>query len=245
MIGTPAGHLLPHRARRRRGLSLVELMVGIVVGLFVVAAASLLVSGQLAENRRLLLDTQLQQDLRATADIVSRDLRRIGAWGLSWNGIANAGAAAQDDPYNVTTAASNVATSDLTYSYERTGVPVLPTPWRLQLQNNVIRMKVDPGPAGLMQDLTDPNVMVVDTFTITRVPLTSVQIPCPKLCVDAAGNPGVACWPEQAVNEYVVDITAHARSDPTVVRSIRSRVRQRNDKIAFNVAGASPQACPN
>jgi len=245
MIGAPALHLLPQPARRRRGLSLVELMVGVVVGLFVVAAASLLVSGQLAENRRLLLDTQLQQDLRASADIIARELRRVGAWSLSWNGMANAGVAGQDDPYNVSTAPANVATSDMTYSYERLGVPVAPTPWRFQLQNNVIRIKVDPGAGGLMQDLTDPNVMVVDTFSVTRVPLTSVQLPCPKLCLDAAGNPGVACWPVQTVNEYVVDITAHAKSDATVVRSIRSRVRQRNDKIAFNVAGATPQACPN
>ena len=65
-------------ARSQRGLSLVELMVGIAVGLFVVAGAVMVVTTQLGDNRRLLLDAQLQQDLRATLDIVTREVRRAG-----------------------------------------------------------------------------------------------------------------------------------------------------------------------
>ncbi len=45
--------------RSQRGLSLVELMVGITDGLFVVAAAATLVANQLSDNRRLLLETQV------------------------------------------------------------------------------------------------------------------------------------------------------------------------------------------
>ena len=68
---------VPRRAQR--GLSLVELMVGVAVGLFVVAGASFVVATQLGDNRRLLLETQIQQDLRATMDIITRELRRAGA----------------------------------------------------------------------------------------------------------------------------------------------------------------------
>ncbi|HLL18201.1 MAG TPA: prepilin-type N-terminal cleavage/methylation domain-containing protein, partial [Rubrivivax sp.] len=68
-----------NRRMRQGGLSLVEMMVGIAVGLIVVAGAALLVSSQLGENRRLLLETQLQQDMRAAMDIMSRELRRMGA----------------------------------------------------------------------------------------------------------------------------------------------------------------------
>ncbi len=56
-------------------------MVGIAVGLFIVAGATMVVTTQLGDNRRLLLETQLQQDLRATADIITRELRRAGAEG--------------------------------------------------------------------------------------------------------------------------------------------------------------------
>lgn len=69
----------PAPRARQRGLSLVELMVGIAVGLFVVAGAIGVVTTQLGDNRRLLLETQVQQDLRATADIITRELRRAGA----------------------------------------------------------------------------------------------------------------------------------------------------------------------
>jgi len=229
---------------RRRGLSLVELMVGIVVGLFVVAAAAMLVSGQLAENRRLLLDTQLQQDLRATADIVTRELRRTGAWGKSWNGIWTAGTPAQFNALNrvspspAASAASAVTTSDITFGYERSVFQS--GEWGFLKQGDLIRTKVDPGPNVPMQDLTDPNTMVVDTFVVTVEELGRVRIPCPKLCPGG----GVGCWPEQLVRDFVVDITAHARSDPSVTRSIRSRVRQRNDQLAFNVL-PGPQACPD
>jgi len=81
-----------HPIRRHRsaqqGLSLVELMVGITIGLFVVAAASLVVSNQLFDNRRLLLETQLQQDLRATMDIITRQLRRAGGQARNLSGQA-------------------------------------------------------------------------------------------------------------------------------------------------------------
>ena len=66
---------------RSRGLSIVEMLVGIAIGLFVVAGATLVATGQLADNRLLMLETQLQQDLRATADLVARELRRGGLWG--------------------------------------------------------------------------------------------------------------------------------------------------------------------
>ena len=54
------------------------MMVGIAIGLFIVAGAVALVATQLGENRRMLLETQVQQDLRAAADIITRELRRGG-----------------------------------------------------------------------------------------------------------------------------------------------------------------------
>ena len=64
-------------SRRARGLSIVELLVGIAVGLFVLAGATLLVSSQLSDNRQLMLETQVQQDLRASADLIARPTPRI------------------------------------------------------------------------------------------------------------------------------------------------------------------------
>ena len=85
--------------RRQRGLSLVELMVGIAIGLLVVAAAATLMSTQLNDNRRLLLETQVNQDLRAAMDIVTRDLRRAGHWSSAELAIWSAASAQQKNPY--------------------------------------------------------------------------------------------------------------------------------------------------
>ncbi|MBX3618788.1 MAG: hypothetical protein KF891_02175 [Rhizobacter sp.] len=63
---------------RHTDFSLVELMVGMAIGLVIVSVALLAWVHHLRENRLLLLDTRLMQDLRTAADLVSRDLRRAG-----------------------------------------------------------------------------------------------------------------------------------------------------------------------
>src|SRR4051812_42106673 len=92
-------HPLPSRKSRQSGLSLVELMVGVAVGLFVVAGATMAVANQLGDNRRLMLETQIQQDLRAAADLIARDIRRAGYWGRAESGIWSPAAAPVANPY--------------------------------------------------------------------------------------------------------------------------------------------------
>lgn len=108
--------------RRQRGLSLVELMVGVAVGLFVVAGATMLVANQLGDNRRLLLETQIQQDLRAAADIIVRDIRRSGYWGAAQTGVWYAGSpGVTANPYTaVAPAVSGAAASSVSFNYSAT-----------------------------------------------------------------------------------------------------------------------------
>jgi Tfp pilus assembly protein PilW len=65
----------PRRARAG-GFSLVELMVALVVGLFVVGAVLALVLAIMKSNRQTLQSTRLNQELRATMGVVINDLRR-------------------------------------------------------------------------------------------------------------------------------------------------------------------------
>lgn len=77
------GRRWPRCAAARRscaGLSLPELLVGLTLGLLVTAAALALVALASGEQRRLLAEARLQQDLRAAMDIVARELRRSGQW---------------------------------------------------------------------------------------------------------------------------------------------------------------------
>lgn len=220
-----------HPARRQRGLSLVELMVGVAVGLFVVAGATMLVANQLGDNRRLLLETQIQQDLRAAADIVARDLRRSGYWGAAQTGVWYAGSpGVTANPYtNLAPAVSGSAASSVAFNYSR-GVENntidAAEQSGFQLSNGVIQMRV----GGNWQPLTDDRTLRITNFqaTMTANPITlSCFLPC-----GAMAN----CPPTQTVREVEVVIEGRAVADANVRRSVRSNVRLRNDLVA----GACP-----
>jgi len=240
------------------------LMVGIPVGLLVVAGASLLVSSQLTENRRLLLETQVQQDLRATADIIARELRRAGHWRQAELGVASpsAGAAARNNYMSVgslnnTQCNGLLAGFGICFNYLRPGgvadadergVPAYT--FGYWLTGGVIKTKLSTS-AESVQDLTDVKVLEVRSFTIQLNDAVSdanrwVLIPCPKLCPpNALGQVTTDCWPRVAMRDATITITGRAVSDHAVQRTVVSRVRLRNDQVQFRAgAAADLQACP-
>ncbi|MBL8287914.1 MAG: prepilin-type N-terminal cleavage/methylation domain-containing protein [Rubrivivax sp.] len=225
----------------KRGLSLVELMVGITVGLFIVAAATVMVSSQLGENRRLLLESQLQQDLRATADIITRELRRSGASINAQMLMATASQPAfSASNVSATTPASGVhSPAEITFKYERNGIEQ--GPWGFKLDNGVIKTQLVSSLTGATagwQDLTDGTVMEVTQFRVTINREPALEVACPKIC--PSGD--TTCWPIVYVRDFIVEISARLRSAPEVRRSVRSTVRARNDYVEFRTAGAT--ACP-
>lgn len=256
-----------HDGRRTQaGLSIVELMVGIAIGLIVVAAATVMVSGQLSENRRLLLETQLQQDLRATADIIVRDLRRTGALPEEPVSTApgilqtlSAGAPALGTARNVfygnqigvqaysLGGTANAREVIINYAAADVSATYLPGPYGFKLETNGVLRSRLPGTYGGWQDLTDPKVMRVTRFSVDEsspASLSAEVIPCPNLCPGG----GTACWPKVVVRELDVVIEAEAASDSSVKRAVAGRVRLRNDEIVMNVNSAvSPpvyEVCP-
>ena len=87
-------HRGPRAASAARGITLVELLVGIGTGLLIVAGAMTFLTGNLREHRSLLLESRLMQDLRTAADVITRDVRRSGYWGASADGVWSPGASA-------------------------------------------------------------------------------------------------------------------------------------------------------
>ena len=241
--------------RAEAGMSLIELMVGIAIGLIVVAAASLAVTTQLGDNRRLLAETQLQQDLRAAADIITRELRRSGAARdkNALNGVWRPGmAGAKRNTY-----------AEYQYLTSNNPVPVIPTRYRYMYQptsgsdqesgfrllhnaaNNtdVIQQRLlgeDIFGGFIWQDVTDANAMQVLSFSITPSDQTALQLPCPKLCPDGTQD----CWPTVKIRELLVSIQAQSKNFPEVQRTITSRVRVRNDYVQFTTPAAD-EVCPS
>lgn len=219
-----------------RGLSLVELMVGITIGLIVVAGATLLTATQLGENRRLLLETQVQQDLRAAADIITREVRRGGynrfAHNLIWS---------PDDPATQPVAnpyaglVLNNGNEKVRYRYERPGTAAPYTfGYQWSAADGVIRHRVN---GGTPQDLTDRGAVNITNFEVRPVLVGTQQLACPKLCSDGTQN----CWPTVTLTDVVITIEGHptGAGNDALRRTVESRVRLRNDGLAF-----TPQACP-
>lgn len=79
--------LRPLQRGQQRGLTLVELMVGITIGLIITAGASMMAVNQIGEHRRITIEVQIQQDLRLIADMVAQQIRRAGFRGWSELGV--------------------------------------------------------------------------------------------------------------------------------------------------------------
>lgn len=226
------------RRPRQRGLSIVELMVGVAVGLFVVAAASMLVAAQLSDNRRLTLEMQVQQDLRAAADIITRELRRAGHWARAREGVGQPG---NVNPYRAvqkfdgSVFADGEVSTDVLLSYARSGVEAddnnaLDAAEQLgfRLNNGVIETRL--GGAG-WQALTDSATLNVTAFTLA-MRVQPIRLECTKPCP----GPG-DCRPVLQVRDITLDITGQAAHDSSVQRRLTSNVRLRNDAV---IAGSCP-----
>ena len=218
----------------QRGLSLVELMVGITVGLFVVAAATALVTSQLTENRRLLLETQLQQDLRASADIITREVRRTGSWAAANQTLWYPGSATEPSPNLFSPVDVAGAGDQVDFSYQRSAGNEGPYGFR-RSSSGVIQTRMA---AAGWQDLTDGNVMEVTSLAMDLTTTESERIPCPRLCDDDGDT---SCWPQLEARTLRFTISARSRTDPTITRELTSSVRLRNDRVVSN-NGAS--LCP-
>ena len=230
------------------GLSIVELMVGITISLFIVAGATLVLTTQLDNNRRLLLEAQVQQDLRTTADMIARDVRRAGYWGKSFcnvwpvNDPVNCAA---PNPYNTMTPAVAPAPNGTTQLvYDRS------TDAELGATLNADDDAVDGGNAARprervgfrwnevagtieyligannWQALTDPAVLRVTQFNMT-LNRQVLPVPCASAGCQAQGP---VCGGPMTVQSRDLSFTivAQAVHDANVRRSLRENVRLRN-----------------
>jgi prepilin peptidase dependent protein B len=218
----------------QHGLSLVELLVGLALGLFIVAVAATLLAAQTPEQRRLAAEQRLMQDLRTATDVVTRDLRRAGHWGAAASGVwmpAASGVVA--NPYAAL--APESSTSDAaSWRYSRDAVENhtldANEQFGLRLRNGAIELGVG---AGQWQSLTDAGTLVVTALEVAPT-LQTLELaghceqPCP------VGD--ATCPPRLHVLRLALAITARSATDATVVRSLRSEVRVRNDAVS----GACP-----
>jgi len=212
-----------------RGVLLVELMIAIAIGLLIAAAAVTFVAGHLNDNRRLLLESRLMQDLRTAADIIARDLRRAGYWAASFDGVALAGSApAARNPY-LALAPSAAASDSVSFGYSRdvaeNGLVDSNEQFGFRLRNGALEIQLG---AGNWQALTDTGTLVVTAFRVTpTVQPVDLGDACAATCPVGSTN----CPPRLDVRSLAVEISGRALVDAAIVRTVRSSVRLRADSL--------------
>ena len=220
--------------RSQRGLTMVELLIGMVIGLFIVAAATSLLTGSLRENRRLMIESRLMQDLRTAADMITRDLRRAGYWAAANEGVrSDGGGAVLANPYvDVTPVGAAADSTSFRFSRDATENHTVDSneQFAFRLRNGAIEMQLG---AGNWQAMTDAATLTVTEFSVTpTVETISLAGFCAQACAAGSGT----CPPRQLVRSLAVVVGGQATGDARVTRSVRSQVRLRNDTIA----GACP-----
>lgn len=239
----------------RRGLSIVEFMVGIAVGLFIVGGATKLFADYIVSNKRLLLETRVNQDLRAAADIIARDVRRAGYWNDSLTGVWGTGSTSiAANPHATGAGQVSSTASSVSYSYGREisgntgGLDSNEyAGFRLQTVSGVDTLQMQDG-QNMWQAITDPGTVRVTAFSVTPaspVLVNNLSKYCGCLakltCVnnnDPTGandisNPSfnAAGVPTLTIPSFQIVLTGQAVNDSAVTRTISETVRVRNPRL--------------
>ena len=208
-------------------------MVGLALGLLVVASGTMLITTHLREHRSLLLEARLMQDLRTAADLVARDLRRAGHWGDAAAGVWTSTVAARANPYVALTPAA-AASDAASFAYSRDAIEndLLDgnEQFGFRLRNKTIEIQLG---GGNWQALTDATLIAVTSFTITP---TLQEIDLGALCSQPCAAASATCPPRQQVRSFAVQIGGRSLADATVARSVQALVRVRYDALV----GACP-----
>lgn len=222
----PAAARVGQRVLResQRGMSLVAMMVAAAIGLFIAAAATQFFVGQVQSARRMALDARLHQDLRAAADLMSRDLRRAGYW---QGALQTRESSAQTNPYARIELTGSPNARQARYSHSRDnvedGLVGSHEAAGFRVEDDSLQALV----GGRWQALTDPSVVQITHLAITAHAQT---VSLGHLCTPACTDSDAAC-PRLTQRRLRIELAGRSASDPGMVRQLQTDVRVRNDDI--------------
>ncbi len=231
-----------------RGFTLVELLVGLAISLMLMAGAFAMAGLQVGAHHRLLLELQVQQELRATAELILRDLRRAAFWDRPQDALWQADAPAPArNPY------ADIEVGDagkrVTYSFARDGSSPDGASVREVAGFRWSDGRIDQLVAGRYQPLTDPAVLRVRAFDLrVESQARSLSDACAGACPPGTSPPAPppaggggssssdgggasACGPAIVARLVELVIDAEAVHDRRVRQQLTARSLVRNDAL--------------
>ena len=200
---------------RQRGVSLVELMVAIVLGMLVVAASLALYANTFGVNASALRVSRLNNELRAVMTAITRDLRRAG-----YNGHATGGA---PNPFGAIAVSASGTQITFTYDLDSNGLLAASSEqfgYRFNSASALIQSTTNNGSS--WEPITDPGRVLVTGFVVADESPTSV----------AMGSASGAIVNVQ-VRTYTVTLTGTVTSGgQAYTRVLRETVRVRAEGVS-------------
>lgn len=211
-------------ARRQRGVSIVELMVGMTIGLIVISSITALLVNALQANNDVVRASRLNQELRAAMDLMVREVRRAGYRGdhADYIGLLSAG-----QTFSNTVEISGDATQlDLAYDADGSGGNFsADETYGFRLSGGAVQALR----GGTWSNLTDPGYTRITTLAFCFLPSEEDEClvePPPGSQISVSGGATYV-----VVKELRITLTGEAVADPSIVRSLRETVRVRNDEV--------------
>jgi prepilin peptidase dependent protein B len=243
-LGPPHGrvpNMLSVSRRHQSGISLVELLIGLVVGLVVVAAAFSLYLNTARTDIATLRQMRLTQDIRSVMDIITQDVRRAGYWST-----AHTAALGTANPFTSRTGSATdvyVSTGCLQYTYDATflslsgAVPGLDAHdyFGFRLNGGAIQMLPDSpslsasGTAACAtagwQNLTDPS-----TITVTALN-TSMSYLCLSTSGSASATGPCTTTGDLETRQFNITISARDTNDSGITITLTDSVLLPNNRL--------------
>lgn len=202
--------------RHQFGISLIEMMIAMLVGLIIVAATIGIFITSLKSNSDTLKMVRLNQELQAASTLMARDFRRAGYWGTP--ATANAYAAETDTSnancmlfaYDVDSdGLAGGAMDYIGYKWVDDGLGTSGSEGHLEIKVSATDFDVCTGTG--WNPITDNNVVLISQPTFTVVPVT----------VGGATT----------FTSIELTLTGMLTADETVSRTITEKIRLRNDIV--------------
>jgi type II secretory pathway component PulJ len=233
--------------KHQRGIGLVEMLVSITLGLFLIGATAGMLVSQLAEHRRMLLDTRMTQELRAVLDLVARDVKRASYWGSAADARwAGGPASAASNPYQGLHPAPGASDSRIGYAYSRDSSEdqVVAGSERFGLRLNTSNRSADwrtsgtaiaPSDGDTWQALNDPGLVRVTRVSVSsQVDAVSLADRCASVSCPAS-TPD--CPPHLDVRQVDIEVEGMSTSDASLRRSLKAHVSLRNPAVVGTCPG--------
>ncbi|MCK0511268.1 PilW family protein [Aromatoleum buckelii] len=243
--------LKPQRSTQK-GLSLVELMVGVTVGLVVMTGITTFFVNYLQNNRQLIQMARLDQEMRTAMDIVARDIKRMGYKRDVHLDILNL---TQDSSSRAATfpiflnPQADISGSEIKFWYDENSDDTLDTGATTEqhgyrLDSNTLQRR----DGGTWQAITDPNVTQITEFALSRT-YRCIDIdgddPAnggPAVCAGTPPTPSKSHDGAHFVTEIAITMSGQLKADSAVKRTLNERVRVRADIFKGGAAESTPPA---